>query len=304
MNEKRAEEIAKKYNVKIWSKDYRVLLDNKDIDIVSIVVPDFEHYKPVCQAAEAGKNILVEKPLATDLEEAQKMVQVCKKNRVKIMVDFSNRWNPAFVNVKNAIGEGELGRLLHCSMILNDTIFVPTVMLKWAELTKVVHFIGCHAIDLLCWLMDDKVESVYSVSNSLVLKERGIDTQDYFQTLFKFKMGGSALLENSWILPLTSANLYDFKAEFVGTKGAINVNISHNRCVEKYTEDSSSYPDVLLLHSNSEGLRGGMVDGVNHFIRCILEGIEPDIKPEDAISNVAIVNAIIKSSESNEIVSL
>ena len=152
MNERRAEEIAKKYNVKIWSKDYRALLDNKDIDIVSIVVPDFEHYKPVCQAAEAGKNILVEKPLATDLEEAQKMVQVCKKNRVKIMVDFSNRWNPAFVNVKNAIVEGELGRLLHCSMILNDTIFVPTVMLKWAELTKVVHFIGSHAIDLLCWL--------------------------------------------------------------------------------------------------------------------------------------------------------
>jgi len=304
MNEKRAEEVAKKYNVKLWSKDYRTLLNNKDIDIVSIVVPDFAHYEPACQAAEAKKHILVEKPLATDLEEAKQMVQTCQKNRVKMMVNFSNRWNPPFVHVKNAINAGELGQLLHCCIKLNDTIFVPTTMLKWARQTKVVWFIGSHAIDLLCWLMGDEIESVYSVSLSVVLKEKEIDTPDYFQTLLKFKTGASALLENSWILPPTSANIYDFKAEFVGTKGAMYVDSSHNRCVEKYTENGSVYPDILGLHSNSEGIRGFVTDSINHFIRCVLEDKEPDIKPDDGITNVAIIKAIIKSAESGKVVTL
>lgn len=304
INEKRAEEIAKKYNIKIWSKNYSTLLDNKEIDIVSITVPDFAHYEPVCQAAEAKKHILVEKPLATDLEEAKKMVQICQKNKVKMMVNFSNRWNPSFVHVKNAINTGELGQVLHSFIKLNDTIFVPTTMLKWSRKTNVVFFIGSHAIDLLCWLMSSNVESVYSVSMSVVLKERAINTPDYFQTLIKFKTGTSALLENSWILPLTSANIYDFKAEFVGTNGTMYIDSSHNRCVEKYIENESAYPDVLGLYSNSEGIRGFVADSINHFIRCVLEDREPDVKLEDGVTNVAIIRAIIESAESGKVVTL
>ena len=96
LDEKRAQDAAKKYGASAVYTDYRKLLENPDIKAVSIATPDFAHREIAVAAAEAGKHILVEKPLATTVEDAEAIVKAAKKAKVKLMVDFHNRVSPPF----------------------------------------------------------------------------------------------------------------------------------------------------------------------------------------------------------------
>src|SRR5260221_12490600 len=103
LNEQRANEIGKKYGAEKVYSDYRKLLENPEIKAVSIATPDFAHREIAVAAAEAGKHILVEKPLATTVEDAEAIVKAAKKAGVKLMVDFHNRVNPPFAGAKESI---------------------------------------------------------------------------------------------------------------------------------------------------------------------------------------------------------
>jgi len=93
---------AEQYNVEGYL-DYREMLKNPQIDAVSVVTPDFLHRDIVIEAAEAGKHILCEKPLATKVEDAKEMVKAAEKAGVTLMVDFHNRWNPPFAMTKKRL---------------------------------------------------------------------------------------------------------------------------------------------------------------------------------------------------------
>src|SRR5437773_84043 len=110
LNEQRANEVGQKYGARKVYTDYRELLANPEVQAVSIATPDFAHREIAVAAAEAGKHILVEKPIATTVEDAEAIVNAAKKAGVKLMVDFHNRVNPPFANAKQSIQSGELGK--------------------------------------------------------------------------------------------------------------------------------------------------------------------------------------------------
>ena len=93
-----------------------------------------------------------------------------------------------------------------------------------------------------CWLLEDKPRRVYAVSRSGVLREKGIDTQDFHVAIVEFEKGAVVTLENSWILPETEPNVFNLKMELLGSDGAMYLNTSDNRTVEKYTPKKSACP--------------------------------------------------------------
>jgi len=295
---------AEQYNVEGYL-DYREMLKNPQIDAVSVVTPDFLHRDIVIEAAEAGKHILCEKPLATKVEDAKEMVKAAEKAGVTLMVDFHNRWNPPFAMTKKAAEMGELGEPVHAYIRLSDTIYVPTKMLSWTSKSSVLWFLGSHTADLARWILNSEADRVYAVSGAKVLKEAGIDTPDYYQYMIKFKNGAVVTMENSWILPETLPTIVDFKAEFVFTKGCVYIDTSQHGAFKKFTKDEWEYPDILCGPSLIHGRHVGFAkEAICHFVDCISQDKEPLVTGHDGLEVTRILSAVIKSAEEKREITL
>ena len=303
-NRDRAKQFADKYGFTSFTSDLKELLSNPDVSAVSIATPDHTHAPILLKALEAGKHILVEKPLAMTVEECEKILTARDKNGVKLMVDFHNRWNIPFLQVRRMIETGELGDLMMINIMLNDTIYVPTKMLEWADRSSPVHFLGSHLVDLIRWLSGAEIKKVYAVSRSVVLKSKGVQTPDFYQSILEFSNGTTAYVENCWIVAENAPNVFDFKGEFIGSKGSTYVNASHHRMIEKYTEDSSGFPDVTGVVDINGKPTGFCTASIEHFIDCVAHGSDPVVTGEDGLEATRIVQAMEQSARSGRPVDL
>ena len=312
-NEALVRDRAAQYSAGSYTTDYRELLSRDDIAAVSIVTPDFLHREIGVAALEAGKHVLIEKPMATTVADAQAMLDAAAAHGVHLMVDFHNRWNPALVNLRESVIAGEMGVPQMLSVRLSDTIYVPTGMLSWAASSSVAWFLGSHALDLVTWLTDDEIVKVYSVSRSRVLAERGVNTQDFFQTIVELKGGAVAHVENCWILSQALPTVFDFKAEFVGSEGTAFVDCSSHRMLQKFsskelqsisTAPGTSYPDVAV-RLNIHGKPGGFgVESILHFVDVIADGKEPLVTPQCGLRNTRALVALHESAATGKPVEL
>ncbi|MGQ9731231.1 MAG: Gfo/Idh/MocA family protein [Candidatus Zipacnadales bacterium] len=300
INEELVKQRAAEFHAGAWTTDYRELLARDDVDAVAVVTPDHLHREIAVAAAEAGKHILLEKPMAKTIEDCEAINAAAAKAGVKLMVDFHNRFNTPFTQAKLAIEVGELGELQMASLRLNDTIFVPTQMLSWAANSSVAWFIGSHSVDLLRWLLEDEVVRVYSVARSRVLQGMGIDTPDFFQTILEFSRGAVAHVENCWILAESYPTVFDFKVELVGSKGHIMADLSGHRMLAKYTPESGSYPDVIAHPMVHGRVVGFAVESLRHFIECLIEDKEPLVTGADGLAATKVILAIEKSVETGK----
>ena len=306
LNEGRAREIADKYGVPHVYTDYRDLLAREDIAAVSIATPDFAHREIAVAAASAGKHILVEKPLATTVDDAEAILAAVEEAGVKLMVDFHNRVNPAFVTTRQAVQKGDLGDLKYIYARLSNTTFVPTQMLPWASQSSALWFLASHTLDMSCWLLEDKPRRVYAVSRSGVLREKGIDTQDFHVAIVEFEKGAVVTLENSWILPETEPNVFNLKMELLGSDGAMYLNTSDNRTVEKYTREEVSLPDTLgfTLDADSARLSGYVLEAIARFVDAVVDDAPVLATGEEAALVTRVLVAIEESARTGQPVEL
>ena len=122
INEDLVKARAEEFGAESYTTDYKELLARDDISMVAIVTPDHLHREIATAAAEAGKHILLEKPMATTVEECEAINAAVEKAGVKLMVDFHNRFNTPFTQTKLAIEAGELGELQMASLRLNRRV--------------------------------------------------------------------------------------------------------------------------------------------------------------------------------------
>ena len=116
-NEDNARRFAETHGAPRWHTDYRRLIENKDVDVVNVLVPTGLHAEVTVAASQAGKHVLVEKPLETNLEKADEMIRVCRANKTKLGVIFQMRFGDVAAKLKETIESGRLGRI-----ILSDAI--------------------------------------------------------------------------------------------------------------------------------------------------------------------------------------
>jgi len=292
----RAAHFAEQYGAQKHSSDWLELLANPEIQAVSIATPDFAHSEVVIAAIEAGKDVLSEKPLASTVEDCRRILAARERKGIKLMVDFHNRWNLPFLSIRRQLEAGELGKLLAINIRLNDTLFVPTRMLSWAARSSPAHFLGSHIIDLVRWMSGAEVSRVYAVSRSVVLKDAGVDTPDFFQYILELSSGATAMVENCWIVNESSPSVFDFQSEFIAAKGTAYVNASHNRTVEIYTDRGVQLPDVAGAPDRYGQPVGFAVAAIEHFIDCVVNDKQPMVTGEDGLSVARVLAAIEESA--------
>ena len=304
-NEARAREVAERYGARRVYTDHHDLLADPAIRAVSIATPDFAHAEIAMAAAAAGKDILCEKPLATTVEEAQAIVDAASRAGVKLMVDFHNRVNPPLVAARDRVRDGSIGTPAYGYARLSNTTFVPTEMLRWANRTSALWFLGSHAVDIMRFILDDTVVRVQAVTRSGILRQLGVDVPDFHVAIAEFSRGAVVTFEHAWILPRSQPMVYDFKVELLGSEGAVYVDTSHNGTATVHAGGRMDYVDVLGATPTSDLRTGGFVaEAIAQFTDAVLYDRPVLATGEDGVEATRIVAAIQQSADTGRAVDL
>ena len=297
LDESRASSVAKKYGIKGIYTNYKEMLKDCACDAVSIVTPDHLHADIAIACAEAGKDMLIEKPVATTRDDVHRIVEAANKHKVRVMVDLHNRWNPPFVAAKQAIDAGELGELQTGYIRLNDIKWVATDMLSWTAQSSILWFLGSHSLDTLRWLFDDDVKRVYSVSRRGVMDSLGVPAEDTYMTTLEFRNGYIAQMENAWISPNGNPNLNDFKFNILGSRGMVSIDASNHNLIQKYTDEKTTVPDILVRNTVHGRVKGFAYESIRDFADKIISGKDFIVSMEDAAKTSLAILSIMKSAE-------
>ncbi len=212
-------------------------------DVAYVATPDGAHRKPVEMLAAAGVAMLVEKPLATTNADAQAMLDAVTKAGVYAEVNYSNRWNPPYVEAQRQIAAGEIGEVRSMNARLNNPIASPRDRLSWSGQTSSAWFLMSHCLDLAHWLGNKKAETVYASGSKGVLSALGIDTWDWIHAVVRYEGGGDGVFEAAWILPESWPGGVEFNFRVLGTNGAIDLDTTFQNIA--ISGKRHSYPGTL-----------------------------------------------------------
>jgi predicted dehydrogenase len=302
INEEKANELANNYGEKIEVyADYKDMLNKSDADIIHIATPDFAHAEPLLASIEANKHVIVEKPLVTNSDDFKKVKSSINKNKNKVFINFSQRWNPVYQKVKMAISNAELGQIQHGYAKVSNTIDIPLEMLKeWAHKSSPTEFLLTHYIDLMRWFLEDEVEEVYAYITEGVLKSKGVYTHDSVNVISRFKKGAVICFESSWILPKSYPTYGDYCTELVGSKGAILTD-GNDECIKKYYA-KVEHPRTFNMDTIDQRGIGFFFESIYNFFDAILGIRKPISNYQDGLKNVEIIMAILLSAKEHKIV--
>jgi len=289
-----AADLGLAYNISLVTDDYRELLANPAIDLITVATPDYLHGEICMAAIEAGKHVFVEKPLTTSLAEADELVEAAQRSDVAVMVSFNHRWIPPYARAYAEIRGGRIGKPRMASARKNDRIFVPTEMLSWADRTTCAWFLSSHDIDLVNWFMGARPVSVYANGVSGVLQAHGVDTPDAIQAQVTYEGGGVATFESCWIYPNTFPTMTDSFIEVIGERGVIHLPRLDDQ-LQMATEDTFEYPR-MSIGADIHGKRSGAVTAaLDHMVTCVLEDRDPLISLQSSRDVIAVLHGLHQS---------
>jgi len=270
-------------------KDYKELLENPDIEAVSIVLPDNMHREAVEMAVKNHKHILLEKPLAKELEDGKAMYELTKDYDKVFSVGFLLRYDPRFAMIKQALDDGELGDIIHIYCRRNSPIVGPRRYIGASDLSMHVMI---HDIDYINWYMGCDPVKVFAKNRSVLLKENGMN--DVIYAIVTYANGAIACIEACWVLPEASPTIIDDKVELVGTKGVAYVDSCDNG-VRFVTDKKVLYPDTRHWYYVNGELCGDLAEEVMAFINNVASGTKSIITPKEAYDSLRVVDGIERS---------
>lgn len=307
-NSEKAKAFAEKHNIPAWYDDLSSIIKHSDCEVVDICLPNFLHFDAVIKAASAGKHIIIEKPLAVTLEEADEMINACKKANVKLMYAEELCFAPKYERVRHMIKEGAIG---------------DVYMLKQAEKHSGPHSawfydvnlsgggvlmdMGCHAIQWFRWMLGNaKVLSVYG-SLSTVFHKGRTKGEDNSVVILEFENGVTAVAENSW----AKHGGMDDSSEVYGTGGVIYADLFMGNAAISYSKNGYGYAmekaDTTVGWSFpvfEETFNQGYPQELKHFIGCIQQDKTPLVTGEDGRAVLEIMYAAYASAGRGEKVKL
>jgi predicted dehydrogenase len=272
--------------------DAAEMLRRKDTDIVVVCTPHNQHTKYAVAAAEAGKHIIIEKPVAITLEDMRKQQQAVKKAGVKTQVGFVLHWNPLLMTIDRLITQGVFGNIFMVEVDYMHRIWMTTEEKWYASKEQSGTAIltgGCHAIDALRWFARSEAKAVCAYQ---VKTENPIEYPGTISVNVEFEDGKIGRSTTTFDAQMP----YRFNIGVYGTEGTIRNNEIYAPKLFPGQTDFMKIPCILpdsadVAHHPFEG-------EVSHFLDCIIEDKRPYPDLEDAAQTHAICFAADLSAES------
>lgn len=282
-----------------YLEDLSALWHGEKIDAVYIGTPPDQHLAVVREIAPRAIHVLCDKPLATTLEDADAIVSLANRHRVKLMVPFNPRYQAPVMKLKGMLEAGELGTLKHLHAIKYGKLprGIPGLETDWFFDKARAGFggfgdIGIHAIDALRWLAGSDVRQAYARIDRMIHDDIGVD--DIGTGILEFENGVIASLQCGWVNPAGNPTWLSVSFEVLGTAGAVVIGKPYHDFELADGARSEHLPwwraDIPLLTSE--------------FISAIEEDREPAITGAEARAALEITLALYRSADTRQPVSL
>jgi predicted dehydrogenase len=297
VNKNRLLTVSDKFNVKHRFSNYNEMLETSDIEAVIVATPTNTHTDITIDCLNAGKDVLVEKPLAKTYAEAKKIVDAAKKNKRKLMVGMNLRYRPDTMLLRSFINSSEIGDpfYIKCGWIRKQSSTEKWFTKKEESGGGVIIDLGIHILDLALWLLDyPEISSVTSQNFHHYTKS----VEDTSISCVKCKNSAVINMEVSWSLPVEKDYFF---LDVFGTKGSFSLNPFklYKRVQNDYinlTPTQVDKPNVLFKKSYLNELKS--------FIGAI-NGLNPVFSPgEEAMQRMKIIEAIYLSAEKQQEIKL
>ncbi len=266
------------------------MLAECEVDAVSVCTSDGAHVEPALACFAAGKHVLLEKPIATTIDDADAIIDAASRAGVRLLVGHIVRFDPRYALVKQRLDDGELGEL--------DAVFARRLNNVGSQdvlrgRVSVLSFLGVHDFDYILWLSDSRPVRVHTESVAKVHRAAGYDVEDHTFTLVRFADGSIACVEAGWVLPDSHPRRADIKLEVIGTRGMAQVDLLATD-IAVCAEGGWEIPPI-----------GHAIDAeVTHFLRCALGEEEPLITGEEAREALRLSLAAQESARTGRTVEL
>ncbi|MEM2875457.1 MAG: Gfo/Idh/MocA family oxidoreductase [Candidatus Bathyarchaeia archaeon] len=284
----KGKKLAEKYGMTFYP-DYRDLLKRDDVNAVIICTPHALHKEQGVLAAEEGKHLLIEKPLATTVEECDEVIRASRKNGVNLMVGHVLRFLEPCVKAKELIDEGEIGDII-MTQDLNfgrgiwGDLPRPWLLEKKSSGGGIFMFIGVHQVDRLRWYLEDEAEEVYAKVGTYTFE---IDVEDNGIIFLKFKKGVSSIIQSS----ISSKGVSTNCLKMFGTEGIIEVTYDGVRLGKE------EWTAIIQGDYWTDYRKPAFLAQAKEFIDSIKNDREPKITGEDGRASVEVITAAYESSE-------
>lgn len=297
----RHDEVKERFGKVTGYTNYKDMLKNEDLDIVSICTPNAFHAENAIAALNAKCHVLCEKPIAINLNQADKMIAAAKKNRKKLMIGFTHRMFTGTQKTKQMIQDGKIGKPFMCrvrfahggpypSWAKNAWFYNPKLAAGGALLDM-----GIHAIDLSLWMMGP-IKSVNAMARTLVKK---IPVDDNALLQVEFKNGALGYIEVGWTSQPGFAGV-----EVYGTEGTLICDYIKGLQLCEGNASAGKDGSVKWSMIDKKPTRGGWDVEIKHWLD-VIEGKEKQTMTGPVGRNaLEVALAAYKSSDTGKLVTL
>jgi UDP-N-acetyl-2-amino-2-deoxyglucuronate dehydrogenase len=305
VNTDKAEQLAEKFNVTAYN-DMDRMMEQESIDVVVVLTPSGLHARHVINLAKYGKHIMVEKPMALTIDDADAMITACDENNCKLFVIKQNRFNVPVVKLREALVDGRFGEIV-----------LGTVRVRWARHQAyydqddwrgtwamdggVLTNQASHHVDMLEWMLGD-VESVHARSRTALAN---IEAEDTAIVTLKFKSGALGIIEAT-----TAARPKDLEGSIsiLGEKGSVVIGgFAVNEMITWAFEDEREGDAAVLeeFSVNPPNVYGfGHQAYYEHVVECIKNNTQNLVDGLQGRKSVELISAIYESIETEKQVNL
>lgn len=267
--------------------NFKDALEKADFDAIVVVTPTKYHKEIVVEAANAGKHIFCEKPMAMDESECDEMIEVAKKNNVKLQIGFMRRFDDNFVAAKERIDSDEIGDVV----MVRSLTYGPSIPKPWMyDISKSngpLAEVNSHDIDTLRWYTGSEFKEVYAIGGNYRCPEAKSQYPDFYDNVIMnalFKNGMQGVINGAQGVQYG----YDSRCEILGTKGIVIVGSLDGCATVSCNVNGMNKP---IVKSWTKLFENAYLKEDQDFIDCILEDRDPKATGIDGKMAVKVVNA-------------
>jgi myo-inositol 2-dehydrogenase/D-chiro-inositol 1-dehydrogenase/scyllo-inositol 2-dehydrogenase (NAD+) len=296
-----AQAAAVELGIDCWYTDYEQALTNPAVDAVIVVTPTKYHRDIVIKAAQAGKHILCEKPMAMTREECREMIAAAENNQVKLQIGFMRRFDAGFRRARDIIDSGAIGQVVMVKSLTRGPSTPQEWMYDIEKSNGPLAEVNSHDIDTLRGLTGSEAVSLYAMAGNYRCEDARERYPDFYDTLLM-----SVRMQNGTMGCIDGAQGvqygYDARVDVLGTKGCVTVGGMQDKTTVTYTKDAGMVGDAVKSWMSL--FRDAYLAEDISFVNCIRNDTKPEVDGHDGMMAVAIVKAGNESIKTGNLVFL